>query len=61
MRKFVIATALTVVIAGTASASDVRFQDRGNRHGDTPIVRVLKLVKRFFTPTVQTGPTVPIP
>ena len=59
MRKFVIATALTVVLAGTANAADVRFQDRGSR--DTPIVRVLKLVKRLFTPTVNTTPTVPIP
>jgi hypothetical protein len=60
MRKFVIATTLAVVLAGTANA-DIRFQDRGPRDRDTPIVRVLKLVKRLFTPTVNTTPSVPIP
>jgi hypothetical protein len=61
MRKLVIVTTLTVVLAGTASASDVRFQDRGPRDRDTPIVRVIKLVKRFLTPSAQNLPTVPFP
>jgi hypothetical protein len=61
MRKLVIATTLTVVLAGTASASDIRFQDRGPRDRDTPIVRVYKAIKRLLTPSTTTGPTVPIP
>jgi hypothetical protein len=59
MRKLVIVTTLTLVLAGTASASDVRFQDRGDR--DTPIVRVLKVIKRLFTPSANALPTVPVP
>ena len=62
MRKFVIATTLTVVLAGTANAAGVRFQDRGPRDRDTPIVRILKIVKGLFTPAVNSGgPSVPIP
>lgn len=61
MRKAVIVTTLTLVLAGTASASDVRFQDRGPRERNTPIVRLIKIVKRVFTPTLNNLPTTPIP
>lgn len=61
MRKLIIATTLTVVLAGTASAANVHSRDREPRERDTPIVRVIKVIKRLFTPSVNASPTVPIP
>ncbi|HEX6087750.1 MAG TPA: hypothetical protein VF266_24675 [Thermoanaerobaculia bacterium] len=61
MRKLVIATTLTLVLAGTASAAKAGSADRGPRERDTPIVRVIKLIKRVFTPSANAAPTVPIP
>ena len=61
MRKLIIATAITVLLAGSAKASDARFKDRGPRERENPIVRVLKLIKRTFTPASNNWPTVPIP
>jgi hypothetical protein len=59
MRKLIIATTLTVVLAGTASAAEVRFKDRNPRERDAPIVRVIKAVKRLLT--INNLPTVPHP
>jgi hypothetical protein len=61
MRKLIVATAITVVLAGSASAADVRFNDRGSRERENPIVRIFKLIKRTFTPATNNWPTVPIP
>jgi hypothetical protein len=61
MRKLIIATAVTVLLAGSASASEARFNDRGPRERENPIVRIFKLIKRTFTPATNNWPTVPIP
>ena len=62
MRKIIAVTTLTLVLAGTANAADTRNRDRSNpRDRDTPIVRVYKAIKRFFTPATQNWPTTPVP
>jgi len=61
MRKLIVVTTLTVVLAGSASAADVRGRERNPRDGETPIVRLMKIVKRLLTPSVNTTPTTPIP
>ena len=61
MRKFVIATTLAIVLAGSASAANPRAHDRNPRERDTPIVRVYKMIKRLFTPATQNWPTQPVP
>lgn len=57
MRKLIAAATLSLVLAGTAGAADVRTP----RDRDTPIVRVFKAIKRLLTPSVQNWPTVPLP
>lgn len=61
MRKLIVATTLTVVLAGSASAADTRFQDRSPRDRDTVIARVMKAVKRLLVPTTNTTPSTPVP
>jgi hypothetical protein len=62
MRKLMIAATLTLVLAGTASASnDGRFGDRSPRDRDNPIVRIIKTIKRLLTPANNDLPSQPVP
>ena len=60
MRKLIIATTISLILAGTASAADGRGNGESQMRGrETPIVRFLKLVKRIIVPTDL--PVVPFP
>lgn len=60
MRKLIIVTILTLALATPATAAPTRGgADRGARDKETPIERVIKVVKRLITSTSL--PTVPIP
>jgi hypothetical protein len=61
MRKLIVATAITVVLAGSADAAVARSNERGPRDHENPIVRIFKVIKRAFTPATNNWPTVPIP
>ncbi|HVE71981.1 MAG TPA: hypothetical protein VNI54_11475 [Thermoanaerobaculia bacterium] len=60
MRKLIAATTLTFVLAGTAAALP-RERERTPRERDNPIVRILKIVKRVFTPSTNELPVPPLP
>jgi hypothetical protein len=61
MRKLIAATTLTLVLAATANAAEVRSADRGPRDRENPIVRAIKILKHYFTPSTQALPSTPVP
>jgi hypothetical protein len=63
MRKMIIATTLTLVLAGTTAAAAPRDRESGRGRGrdETPMVRFVKAVQRLFGVGTFGLPSVPIP
>jgi hypothetical protein len=64
MRNFIIAATLTVTLAATANAAPVRKSDPGmgpRERDTTPIVRIIRSVKKFLGIGANNLPATPIP
>lgn len=62
MRRSIIIAALTLTLAGTASAAEPRgTREPSIRDRETALSRIVRIIKRILPITGTSAPTVPIP